>query len=91
MSARMNELPSELLSLESLSCAAISPARANSSASYGSAGILKYQFFNQSINQSINQSAIIFIKQTIQTAMNTKLLNNFEDWVNFKVLHRLSL
>ena len=91
MSARMKELPSELLSLESLSCAAISPARANSSASYGSAGILKYQFFNQSINQSINQSAIIFIKQTIQTAMNTKLLNNFEDWVNFKVLHRLSL
>ena len=56
----MNELPSELLSLESLSCAAISPARANSSASYGSAGILKYQFFNQ----SIKQSAIIFIKQT---------------------------
>ena len=87
----MNKLPSELLSLESLSCAAISPARANSSASYGSAGILKYQFFNQSINQTHNLQLYLSNKQTIQTAMNTKLLNNFEDWVNFRVLHRLSL
>ena len=87
----MNELPSELLSLESLSCAAISPARANSSASYGSAGILKISVY-QSINQSINLQLYLSNKQTnklilksIKTAMNTDELHNFEDWVDFEV------